>query len=141
MIWLAVERIRGVKPTPGDGPCGRARFTYPPDFHPDRFTDGMFGVVDGHETEVELAIANPQTEAYLRSRTVHPSQRFAPGSDGRVRLLMTVCGTVELANWIMSLTPWVEVIRPTELRSEVARRLDDASSRYASRQEVAAQRG
>jgi hypothetical protein len=72
---------------------------------------------------------------------MHPSQRFVPGSDGRVRLLMTVRGTVELANWIMSLTPWVEVIRPAELRTEVARRLDDAASRYAPRQEAAARRG
>ena len=141
VIWLAVERIRSVKPTPGDGPRGRARFTYPQGFHPDRYTDGMFGVVDGPEAEVELAIANAQTESYLRSRTVHPSQRFVPGSDGRVRLLMTVRGTVELANWIMSLTPWVEVIRPAELRTEVARRLDDASTRYAPRQEAAARRG
>ena len=141
VIWLAVERIRSVKPTQGDGPRGRARFTYPRDFHPERYTDGMFGVVDGPETEVELAIANAQTEAYLRKRTVHPSQKFEPGADGRVRLTMTVRGTVELANWVMSLTPWVEVIRPSDLRTEVARRLQDAASRYAARNGAAAERG
>lgn len=141
IIWLAVERIRSVKATQGDGPRGRARFTYPRDFHPERYTDGMFGVVEGPETEVELAIANPQTEAYLRERTVHPTQRFEPGADGRVHLRMTVRGTVELANWIMSLTPWVEVIRPSDLRTEVARRLQDALSRYAARLGAAAERG
>ena len=132
IIWLAVERIRSAVPTPGDGPRGRARFTYPTDFHPERYTDGMFGVVDGPETEVELAIVNAQTEAYLQKRTVHPSQRFERGSDGRLRLVMTVRGTVELANWIMSLTPWVEVLRPAELREEIARRLEATRRRYST---------
>jgi proteasome accessory factor B len=130
VIWLAVERIRGVKYTPGDGPRGRARFTYPREFHPERYTDGMFGVVDGPETEVELAIANTQTEAYLSKRTVHPSQRFERSDDGRLRLVMTVRGTVELANWIMGLTPWVEVVRPSELREEIAARCRDAVRGY-----------
>jgi proteasome accessory factor B len=141
IVWLAVERIRSVKPTPGDGPRGRARFSYPRDFHAEAYADGMFGVVDGPETEVELAIANSQTEAYLRNRTIHSSQRFVPGNDGRTRLLMTVRGTAELTNWIMSLTPWVEVIRPVELRHEVAHRLEDAAARYTTRQEAAAKRG
>lgn len=132
IIWLAVERIRSATPTPGDGPRGRARFTYPEGFHPERYTDGMFGVVEGPETEVELAIVNAQTEAYLEKRTVHPSQRFERGPDGRLRLVMTVRGTVELANWVMSLAPWVEVLRPPELREEIARRLADASARYTA---------
>lgn len=133
VIWLAVERIRSVRPTPGDGRRGRARFTYPDDFHPERYTDGMFGVVDGPETEVELAIENARTEAYLTTRTVHPTQRFTRGTDGRLRLLMRVRGTVELANWIMGLTPWVEVLRPRELRQEIAARLGAAAARYAKR--------
>ncbi len=130
VIWLAVERIRSATPTRGDGPRGRARFTSPPSFHPERHTDGLFGVVEGPETEVELAILNEKTEAYLTTRTVHSSQRFARGDDGRLRLTMKVRGTVELANWIMSLTPWVEVLRPKELRAEIAQRLADASARY-----------
>ena len=141
IIWLAVERIRGLKPTQGDGARGRARFTYPRNFHPERHADGMFGMGDGPETEVELAIANAQTEAHLRTRTVHPSQKFVTGADGRTWLTMTVRGTVELANWIMSLTPWIEVMRPSELREEVARRLAEASSRYATPREAVASRG
>lgn len=141
VIWLAVDRMRGVKPTPGDGPRGRARFTYPRDFRPESHLDGMFGAADGPETEVEIAISDAQTEACLRKRTVHPSQRFEPGSDGRTRLVMRVGSTTEVANWIMSLTPRVEVIRPSGLRDEVARRLEDAWSRYAPRQEAAARRG
>lgn len=133
IIWLAVERIRSVRPTPGEGQRGRARFVYPDDFRPERYTDGMFGVVDGPETEVELAIANARTEAYLTTRTVHPTQRFTRGTDGRLRLQMRVRGTVELANWIMSLTPWVEVLRPPELRREIAARLATTAGMYARR--------
>lgn len=133
VIWLAVERIRSLEPTPGDGPRGRTRFTYPRDFHPERYTDGMFGVVEGPETEVELAVLNEQTEAYLGKRTLHPSQRSERGEDGRLRIVMRVRGTVELANWVMSLTPWVEVLRPLELREEIRSRLAEASARYGPR--------
>lgn len=141
IVWLTVDRIRSVKPTLGDGPRGRARFAYPRDFHPERYTDGMFGVVDGPQTDVELAIADAQTEAFLRKRMIHPSQRFVTGHDGRTHLLLSVRGTAELTDWIMSLTPWIEVIRPSELRHEVARRLEAAAAHYTCRQEAAAKRG
>ncbi|HEY8515462.1 MAG TPA: WYL domain-containing protein [Candidatus Binatia bacterium] len=131
ILWLAVERIRSAKPTPGDGPRGRARFTYPKDFDPARYTDGLFGVVEGPETEVELVILNQRTEAYLTKRTVHPSQRFSRDDAGRLRLTMKVRGVEELANWIMSLTPWVAVVRPAELRAVLAERLRVASAHYA----------
>ncbi|MEW6268830.1 MAG: WYL domain-containing protein [Thermodesulfobacteriota bacterium] len=132
LLWFAVERIREAKPTPGGGPRGRARFTYPEDFDPERYTDGLFGVAEGPATEVELAILNQQTESYLTKRTVHPSQHFERGEDGRLRLTMKVRGVVELTNWVMSLTPWVEVLRPQELREEIAARLREASSRYGA---------
>lgn len=141
IVWLAVDRIRRVEPTPGDGPRGRARFVYPRDFQPERYADGMLDAVDGPETEVELTIANPQTEAYLRKRLIHPSQRFVTGADGRTHLLMSVGGTAELTNWIMSLTPWVEVIRPSELRLEVAHRLEAAAASYTRRHEAVAKQG
>jgi len=130
VIWLAVERIRSVTPL-RDADGKPVRFSYPKNFRPERYTDGMFGVVEGPETEVEILILNDETEAYLRQRTVHPTQRISRGRDGRAVLAVKVRGTVELANWIMSLSPWVEVLRPAELRAEIVRRVTATRRRYA----------
>lgn len=130
ILWFAVERIRSVTPVRGDD--GKPiRFAYPKSFRPDRYTAGMFGVVEGPETEVAILILNQETEAYLRERTVHPSQRIVRRSDGRAVLHVKVRGTVELANWIMGMSPWVEVLRPADLRAEIAGRLAAAAHRYA----------
>lgn len=132
VIWFAVERIRSATPVRRED--GKpALFPYPAAFKPQRYTEGMFGVVEGPETEVEILILNEQTEAYLRQRTVHPSQKFTRRRDGGLVLTMKVRGTAELANWVMSMSPWVEVLRPAELRAEIAARVAAAARRYGSR--------
>jgi hypothetical protein len=108
------------------------RFAYPASFNPARHTNGMFGIVEGDAVEVELAINNAETEAYLRERRIHPSQRFSQGYDGRTRLELKVRGTTELANWLLSLSPYIEVIRPLELREELRARLREALSLHES---------
>src|ERR1019366_7757737 len=54
----------------------QARFIYPRGFNPAAHSEGTFGIVDGPETRVELKIHSEQTEAYVRSRTIHGSQRL-----------------------------------------------------------------
>ncbi len=129
IIYLAVERIRSVefiRQTDGTP----ARFVYPRGFDPAAHTEGTFGIVEGPETKVELKIHSEQTEAYVRSRTIHPSQRFSRRRDGTTIMTMTVRGTTELANWIMSMGPWIEVLKPAALRKEIARRHAGASRLY-----------
>jgi predicted DNA-binding transcriptional regulator YafY len=128
-IYLAVERIRSVDfIQQADG--AQVRFGYPPRFNPEAHTEGTFGIVDGPETKVELKIHSAQTEAYVRSRTIHRSQRFAHRRDGSTILTMTVKGTTELANWIMSMGPWIEVLKPAALRKEIAERHAKAARLY-----------
>ena len=132
VIWFAVERIRSAAPV--SGPDGKPSiFAYPRTFRPEDYTQGLFGVVEGPETDVELLVHGETTERYLRTRTVHPSQKFVRTGDGQTRLTMKVRGTAELANWIMSSSPWVEVLRPEELRTEIAERLETASRIYQAR--------
>jgi WYL domain len=66
---LAVERIRKVERL-GD------HFTYPKRYSPAKYTQGMFGIIDGPRTRVELLLLNPETAAFLSSRRIHPTQRF-----------------------------------------------------------------
>ena len=128
-IYLAVERIRSVEfIRQSDG--SPARFAYPPRFNPEAHTEGTFGIVDGPETKVELKIHSAQTEAYVRSRMIHRSQRFVHRRDGSTILTMTVKGTTELANWIMSMGVWVEVLKPAALRKEIAQWHANAARLY-----------
>jgi predicted DNA-binding transcriptional regulator YafY len=129
IIYLAVERIRSVefiRQPDGSIP----RFVYPRGFDPAAHSEGTFGIVDGPETKVELKIHSEQTAAYVRSRTIHPSQRFAHRRDGTTIMTMTVRGTTELANWIMSMGPWIEVVKPAALRKEIAQRHARAARLY-----------
>lgn len=128
-VWLAVDRIRSVA-LKRDAEGLKVHFRYPKSFDPARHTNGMFGIVDGDPTHVVLAIQNEETEAYLRARRLHPTQKFVRGPDGRTHVELRVRGTAELSNWILSTSPWVEVLEPPELRSEIQKRLKDAARLY-----------
>jgi len=89
-------------------------------------------IIGGPPTCVELLLLNEETAAFLSSRQIHPTQRFSKRRDGMTRLTMTVRGTTELASWILSLGPWVKVLRPRALRQEVGTLLASAAALYAS---------
>ena len=87
---------------------------------PDRYTEGAFGIiVEENRAEVQILIHNPETEAYLRERNIHPTQKFTKRRDGKTVLTMTVRGTTELRNWVLGFGPWLEVLKPTALRQEL----------------------
>lgn len=129
LLYLAIERIRALSFATGDH-GEELTFTVPPDYDPARYSEGIFGIVSGKETRVEILILSPETENYLKSRLIHPTQRFHHRRDGKTVLSMTVRGTIELRNWILGLGPWVEVLRPRELREEISGFLEQASRLY-----------
>lgn len=130
IIYLAVERLKAVERLP-------AAFAYPPGYSPERHTEGTFGIVEGPETRVEILIHGSETAALLQARRIHRTQRFVARDGDTTLLTMTVRGTAELANWILSLGPHVEVLAPAALRDEVAAAHRRAAARYrASRRRV-----
>jgi predicted DNA-binding transcriptional regulator YafY len=126
IIWLAIERIRGVEKL-------AATFIYPKSYSPQKYTEGVFGIIDGAETRVELLLRNADTAAYISSRRMHPTQAFTRRHDGTTLLTMTVRGTTELVPWILSLGPYVEVLKPRALREEIGLALADAAQLYTVR--------
>ena len=82
------------------------------------------------ETRIELLLLDADTAAYLSARRLHPTQRFTPQRDGPTRVTMTVRGTTELASRILSLGPYVRVVKPRALRDEVAAALTEAGRLY-----------
>jgi predicted DNA-binding transcriptional regulator YafY len=123
IIALAVERMRAVERLP-------SRFDYPSGYTPEKHTEGIFGLIEGPETSVELLITNPETHAYLASRRLHPSQRFRARKGGGWVLSLTVRGTAELRYWILGLGPHVEVLKPATLRAEIKGMLERAVAAY-----------
>ncbi|MGH7859814.1 MAG: helix-turn-helix transcriptional regulator, partial [Candidatus Binatia bacterium] len=113
-IYLTIERIdRAEKVLDDNGEP--LRFRVPADYSPQGHFQGLFGIMEGEDTEIELEIQNAETAARLRERTIHPSQSFLePGRSGRDKavLRMRVRGTKELLWWIVSLGPYVKVLRP-----------------------------
>lgn len=133
LIPLAVERMRGVAMLPDT-------FTYPAGYSPQKHTEGIFGLIEGPETTVELLIKDPETHAYLASRQIHPTQQFRARRGGGWVMRLTVRGVAELRYWILGLGPHVEVLRPAALRQEVAAMLAQAAGAYrgTARRRVAA---
>lgn len=123
IIYLAVERIRGVELT-GD------RFDYPARYSPRRHHRGVFGIVRGEATNVELLLMDPGTAALLRARRLNLGERFQKRSDGTTMLTMRVQGIDELTNWILGFGPHVQVRRPAALRERVAGDLRAAARLY-----------
>jgi predicted DNA-binding transcriptional regulator YafY len=124
IVTLAVERMRRVERL-------AAEFEYPVSYSPEKHSEGIFGIIEGPETRVELAINDAQTRAYLESRRMHRTQAFHTRRDGRTVLTMTVRGTDELKYWILGFGPHVEVLRPSALRAEVGGLLARAARAYA----------
>ena len=123
IVYLAVERIAAAQ-------AMDATFAYPRRYSPERHTDGVFGIVDGPETEVAIRILGEQGAGLLQSRRLHPTQRFTQEPDGTMLLTMRVRGTEELKNWILGLGPYVEVVRPAALREDVRAAHAEAARLY-----------
>lgn len=125
IIWLAIERIREAEKLADV-------FEYPPNYSPQKYTAGTFGIVDGPETRVELLLRNEETAAYLAARHLHPTQSFSKRRDGMTLLTMTVRGTTELVPWILGMGAYVEVLKPRALREEIASALHTAALLYGT---------
>ena len=68
----------------------------------------------------------PAMAGYIQERTWHESQRLEEDPDGSVRLTMDVALGFELKAWVKGFLPDVRIVRPAELREEIARELAEA---------------
>jgi proteasome accessory factor B len=125
VITLAVERIR--RATFMD-----ERFEYPEHWDPRKHRRRVFGLMSGEEAQVVIRILDPDTEILIRSRRLGLAERFEPQPDGTTLLRCRVRGTAELASWLLSFGPHVEVLQPPALRAEMAAALGAAAARYAA---------
>ncbi len=125
IINLAVERILSIELT-------HEHFEYPTRYSPARRLRGVFGLIRGEETRVELLLMDRETAALLRARRLNLGERFRTRKDGTTLVTMRARGIEELANWVLGFGPHVQVLRPAALRERVARDLRAAAALYVS---------
>lgn len=123
VITLAVERIRRAT-------FEEQRFEYPASWNPKKHRRLVFGLMAGEETPVAVRLLDADTVALIRSRRLNLDERFEPQPDGSTLLRCRVRGTAELASWLLSFGPRVEVLEPPALRAAMAAELRAAAARY-----------
>jgi proteasome accessory factor B len=90
-----------------------------------------FGITtDSKPTTVVLAF-DPPVAGYIAERQWHESQQLRELPAGRLRLTMTVTGIDEVRRWLLQHAGYVEVLRPSSLRAEVARLAGETARRNA----------
>jgi predicted DNA-binding transcriptional regulator YafY len=109
---LAVERIHLVEPT-GE------HFDYPEDFDPEEKLQIAFGIVYDDPIEVEIWFSADQAR-YIRERTWAVDQEIIEQGDGSIILKMTTSGWHEVKRWVLGYGAEAKVLRPEELRDEMA---------------------
>lgn len=82
------------------------------------------------------ALVNADAVAPLEEAGVSDDQRLTRQRDGRFLLEATVAHTYALRVWILGFAEGMEVLAPTELRDEIARKLTEAAARYRSQRSV-----
>jgi predicted DNA-binding transcriptional regulator YafY len=107
-----VERIEAIELTD-------ETYTIPADFDANKYFSGAWGiVVEGEEQTVRLKFS-PAIARLMEETIWHPSQVLEKQAEGSVIMTLKVFYTYELVTWILGWGEKVEVLEPTELRTEV----------------------
>jgi predicted DNA-binding transcriptional regulator YafY len=80
-----------------------------------------FGAFEGVPVEAVVRFAAPVAE-FIRERRWHPSQRLEAMRDGGVVWRGRVSGEHEFVGWVMSWSPWAELVSPPEWRRNLRAR-------------------
>lgn len=80
-----------------------------------------FGAVEAEPVEVVVHFAAPVAD-YIRERRWHPSEQLESRADGSLLWRATVSGEQEFLGWVLSWSPWAELLAPTPWREALAAR-------------------
>jgi predicted DNA-binding transcriptional regulator YafY len=124
-ILLTIDRIMQVELVDPAQP-----FRPPPDFNPREWFKPAFGVVRGRASATVILRVDREWATYVRERSWHASERLLPSDDGGLQLQLDVGDWNEVVDYVLAMGEHVEVLAPPAMRTEVARRLRAAASRY-----------
>jgi predicted DNA-binding transcriptional regulator YafY len=86
-------------------------------------------ISEGEPVEVELRF-DAEVAARVRETRWHPTQRLTRLSGGGLSMTLTVSSTTEILPWILGWGSHCEVVRPDELRIEIADELRRSAALY-----------
>lgn len=105
-------------------------FTMPDGFSPQDFFDDCFGITTNHDEPKDIAIKANVTQAkYLRGLPLHHSQREELHDTYSI-FTYRMRNTYDLMQKLLSLGPSIEVLRPKEMRVQLADNLRRALAHY-----------
>jgi predicted DNA-binding transcriptional regulator YafY len=124
IIPFSIDHIRALHET-------TERFERPTNFNlRDYLTEHCFNGIHGAPITIRLR-AHGTTARIFREREFHPSQKLIEDTRDTVTLQMRVAQGRGLVRFILSWSPDIEVLEPTELRREVAETLKQSLVRLA----------
>lgn len=126
---FAIDRITSSNWRKGE------HFTYPSDYSPSDQLQGAFGLISGEPEKVEVVFDAEQAN-YVCERRWHPTQKFEPLADGRIKMTMKVSASYDIFLWLVGHTGAFEVISPPALRQQVKAALKEASAQHRGRASV-----
>ncbi len=119
-----LSRIKKLEPTARE-------FTRPGNFSMKDHLEKAWGLHMGKETTVSIRFDKSVAE-YITEAIWHPTQKVDVKDDGSVVLTVTVAGTEEIKRWALSWGQFAEILKPPQLRKEVAGIIRKLSRRYGS---------
>jgi len=97
----------------------------------ENLTQSGIGIVSGKQESIELTFPK-KVAKYIKERQWHPSQKIKSMKNGGVNLSLKACVDFELVHWISGFGPFVKVIKPINLKKQIAQRHADALHQYDS---------
>jgi predicted DNA-binding transcriptional regulator YafY len=105
-------------------------FELPADFNVMDYLDGSLRTMRGDKAKTVRLRFGAVAARYVRERTWHPSQKLKELPDRRLELTLRLTHLLEVKRWALSWGGECEVLKPDELRDEVAHELRQAVIPY-----------
>ncbi|WP_022835063.1 helix-turn-helix transcriptional regulator [Salisaeta longa] len=133
-----LSRISDVRPADPDRPGGQ--YTIPDAFDLDIYFLPRFESIEGGEDYVVTLLFAPECVPYLQSKRYQRSQQIhdTERPDGRVEVSYEVAGLDEIATFVRSWGPKVEVLKPAALRDKIRDEARAVAAQYETASSAAA---
>jgi predicted DNA-binding transcriptional regulator YafY len=105
-------------------------FQRPVDFDMSAYLVGAFGIYTGSDDVTVVVKFLPAAAGYVQESKWHASQVLTPERDGSLLARFTLSTTVEIKSWVLSFGGNAVVIEPEQLRTEIARELEQMIQAY-----------
>ncbi len=121
---FALERVTKTKKT-------SVTFNYPPDYSPQDYVDGAFGIIKGDGKLYNVVVNfSGKLGDIITSRKWHKTSSTKLLKDGTIQLSMTLSSLDQVVPWVLSFGNKAKVIKPKELKHAILGELKGLANSY-----------